>query len=375
MTMQIVTNSPTSEITTPRAGFQSDTTWRQYFSIPHAIASVQAHIETLPGSARERHTARAYEYGLSYFLQWSHDQLPTPDLVTAFIAHLRQPCEDAPNGRAASTIAAKFLAPLRLYLRKLAAQHVPGVSGPTREYVEDCRLQIRNAADVKNPRPAESSNLSPLYRTGNRLSLSQINDVFASCDQSTLAGMRDLAFLYWGFTTGMRVAELSRVTQNSVQPGANTYEVIIRGKRGNIDPVPVDAEAVRLLNAWVDAYNEGLSPDDPRYIGPDTPVWKPLTRYGRRYHADDKRVRPDAAMSENSLRGLVIRRSRAAIGRAIKPHDMRRTVAALARENGMDYDKIRVLLRHKSIATTARYVGDPQNLSQSMITNYVQFTV
>jgi site-specific recombinase XerD len=43
--------------------------------------------------------------------------------------------------------------------------------------------------------------------------------------------------------------------------------------------------------------------------------------------------------------------------RAVKPHDLRRTYARNAYENGMDMERIRQNLGHVSLQTTQTYIG------------------
>lgn len=361
---------PESIVSTDSASAHfTDGRWLEYFSRRKAIAAVAAHVAALPSSSTpERHTHHVYESGLKYWLNWAGDTLPTEDIVTGYIAHLRQ------RGLKSSTIGSKYLAPLRLYLRKLAGQHVVA-TGAVREFVEDCRLSIRSASEVPTPRKETSSNRSALYQHGTRLTVSQVNEVFLAIEADTIAGARDRALLYLGFTSGMRLAELARITLAKIYRGDDCYELRVRGKRNNVDPVPVDSTAVRLIHAYVDAYNAPLEGDDPRRITPTTPIWQPLLHGDNHAHVGNNRYDPSRGLSAQGIRDIIARRTESALGKSIAPHDMRRTVAAIGRANGMDYDELRVLLRHRSISTTATYVGNPPNMGKSLISNRVQFEV
>lgn len=350
MTNQITTNNPHL--------------WLQYFNKDRAVRAFVAHVANLPSSKTTKHTARAYEQGLRYFLEWSQDHLPTPELVEQYGAHLKH---QKNGGLKSSTIASKYLAPLRLYLNKLASQPLPGFTGSERDYIADCREYIRAAADVKNPAPDTTTNRPALYAHGDRLTLGEVNRILDCIDYTTIEGKRDFALLYLGFTSGLRLAELARLTQNKIKRGESTWEAHVIGKRNNIDPVPLDENAVTYIEAYVEAYN--LSAPDDGKITRDSPLWQPLHNSGSIFTNNDT----STGLTAGSIQSLVKRRSRQAINREITPHDMRRTVAAIARAEGMDYDDIRALLRHKSIATTARYVGKPQNMSASLISTRVNF--
>lgn len=158
-----------------------DTAWLRYFDPRAAIAAVAAHVEQLPGSrTAERHTVRAYGDGLNYFTRWMGISLPTEDGMIAFIAHLVQD-----RHLKASTISSKYLAPVRLYLLKLAGQRITGFFGVERDYISDCRDHIRAAAAVKSPRAETTSNISPLWNPQfHRLTLKQVNAVLRSITRS-----------------------------------------------------------------------------------------------------------------------------------------------------------------------------------------------
>lgn len=339
------------------------TKWTEYFNIKLAYMDVINYVAALPSSkTKTKHTLRVYQTGLDYWRQWSMDTLPTPELMTLYIAHLKNERQGRDGmGLKSSTISSKYLAPLRHYLTKLANQSLPGLHGPERDFVADCREAMRQALAIKNPRPDTTTNQSALYAHGERLSLAEVNTVLTSIDPNTIIGKRDLALLYLGFTSGLRLSELSRVTLAKIKHGENCWEVHVRGKRNNIDPVPIDTTAKALIEDYVDAYNRAATIP----IEVDSPIWQAHHNSGSIF-TDHPTSR---GLSTSAIQNIVSRRTNAAIGRAITPHDMRRTVAAIARANNMDYDDIRALLRHKSIATTARYVGKPQNLSRSLLTS------
>jgi len=71
----------------------------------------------------------------------------------------------------------------------------------------------------------------------------------------------------------------------------------------------------------------------------------------------------------------VERRTAAALGSGITAHDMRRTCAYLMRSHGYEWDQIRAQLRHRSIGTTEKYVGQEQDLSRALLSKRVTFIV
>lgn len=356
---------------------QDTTSWQQYFSIPDAVNSVNDHIDSLPcADTPEQHTRKVYTFGLKYFIEWLAGRLPTADLIRQFIADLKR------AGRKSSTINCRYIAPARIFLRNLAGQHIDlaTLQSPSEWiYINDAREHIRAALAVPMPHKNETSNDAPLDQTGRWLNINEVNAMYQSIDWDTIIGKRDLAIIYLGFTSALRLAEIQRITLSHIQPGPDCMVLKrLRGKRNNYGDVAIDSDAIRLIKVYVDAFNEKLDPMDMRYITDDVPIFQPLTRGSNCYEIGRKLGKGSyegsaAGLSTRSIAYRVKVISKQALGFSISPHDMRRTVAAIARAEGMPYDDIRQLLRHKSIATTEKYVGKQQKLSKSLITNRISF--
>lgn len=334
--------------------------WQTFFSTEDAIRGVLAHVAALPSSrTEEKHTLQVYKSGLYYFLNWYADQLPTPTLIKGFIAHL------VGRGLKSNTISSKYLAPVRLFMTQLLDQAIDLTSVEVRQYVSDCKAHIQSALRVKSPRAEQVTNIAPLWRF-NHLSLTEVNSTLRQIDRTTLLGKRDYALLHIAFSTGLRLAELARVTLANITPYGDMYLITVRGKRSNIDPVPMTATAYAHLLDYLNAFNARLRdeyPDplaasiDPRYIHHTTPLWQPLHKGGGLIAVGTNNYSPARGMSHQALRNVIANRTQTAIGRAIAPHDTRRTAAAIAYDSGMNLPDIQALLRHKDAAVTLRYIG------------------
>lgn len=343
-------------------------TWTSYFEPRAAVASVYSYVASLPSSrTKEKATAIAYRGGLEYFTTWMGSALPTPDLMRGYVAHLVQ------RGLKSSTINARYLAAPRHYLRALSNQSIFGLTGSAHDFVADCREQIRQAAAMPSPKPDTVSNLPPLWRPEfHRLSLDEVNHVLRTIDRSTLAGLRDYALMLIAFTTGLRLAELARITLASIRPTrAGNYIVVVRGKRNNIDPVPFSRDAYADLMAYVWTYNSGLPPNDPRRIWNAVPVFQPLHR--ETFYMKFARYSPANGLSHQAIRDAVAKRSRLALGYSIAVHDTRRTAAYLAHKSGMTLPDIQQLLRHKEPTITWKYIGNEPDFESRMLSTRLVF--
>jgi site-specific recombinase XerD len=329
--------------------------------ILQAIAGFYAHISKQKSDRTpEQHTRNNYTYGLRQFLDFMGNHLPTPQLMDFYIAHLMQ------RGLATSTINSGYLAPARLFCRKLATLFLDDSTWYNR---------IRAAVDVKGPPDDTTTNIAPAYNPKfKRLSLTQANACLRQVDRSTIAGLRDYALLHLAFTTGLRLAELQAVTLASLTVRDDCYLVSVRGKRSNYDPVPLPTRVYRDLLAYVTAYNDELEFDDPRRIGQDTPLWQPLLGSSKHVPLGHPHSRPRRGMSKEAIRGIIARRTRKGCGIQLAAHDTRRTCATIHYEAGMPLHEISALLRHKDISTTLKYLGlNPLRYDNRVSSRYVTF--
>jgi site-specific recombinase XerD len=344
--------------------------WLDYFSIEKGIQSVATHVAGLASSRTpEQSTRKVYEHGLRYLVDWLDGRMPTHDLMQNFIAHLTQ------KGLSTRTINAGYLAVTRIYLNALADQPEPGLTGETRDFVADCAMQITRAAKIKPARKDTTSYVAPLWNERfKRLSVDQVNSVLGSLSRTTLAGLRDFALLRIGFSTGLRLAELARITLASIRETVkDTYLLCVRGKRSNFDPVVLDLDAYKALLRWVMAFNRALPLTDARRIMDSTPVWQPLTKYGASLPL--AAYTPSKGLSHQGLRDIIGSRTVSALGKGwrLAPHDLRRTFAALAYESGMALMDIQRAMRHHEVGTTAGYIGQRPDYASQTLANRVGF--
>lgn len=327
--------------------------WQAYFNLEQAYQAVFAHVASLPSSRKvgndepDYHTARAYKAGLDYYLSMFADHLPTPHVIQSYIAHLTQ------RGLKASTINSKYLAPLRHWLKALASQIDP--YAPKEIYA--LAYQITLATQIKSVKSETTSHVSALWRVGKRLEMPQIRATLNFIDRTTITGLRDYALLITAFSTGLRLAELSRITQNSITPsGDGVWIITVRGKRNNIDPVPISAQVKNAIDAYITAYNL-LAPSP---LAPNASLWQSI-RKGNHPTPQTKR-----GISHQCLSDILGKWTEIA-GERLAPHDFRRTAASIAYSSGMELKNIQQLLRHADLSTTDRYIKDKPTFANRVL--------
>lgn len=364
-----------------------DTTWLNYFRPHEAYKDFLADVANMPSSKTpERHTFRVYNAGLQYWVQLMGNAMPTKSSVNRYITHLRHEKEwgNGKRGLSVNTIGSKYLAPLRKYLDFIAGQHIERridgspLTNADRSFIMDAREQIRAAIQVKTPKNENTSNLAPLYQHGERLTVGQIQQLYDTCNVNTLSGLRDFAILYTGFTTGMRIAELRRITLAKIKKTDACYLIHVRRKRGNRDPIALDYRVFTIIQAYVDRYNNSIPSDDQRHITVDTPIWQAIQHNDQAFPWNYKKrsgKMHQQGMTADSIRAMLKKRAAQANAGSLSefpkvaPHDMRRSVAAIAHQNGMGIPEIQALLGHKNGGVTLNYIGKPPQPEKGLITN------
>ncbi len=364
-----------------------DIRWLEFFDPAAAWRGVLDYVEALPSSRHERHTMRAYTLSLAAFLRYAgagvihyggeHFQIdfctmamPNRDMMQAYIGHLKR------EGKSSKTVM-RYMAPVRLFVNALENQTVDIRSGADMAFVMEAQRQFRLAAATKNPKPDVTSHRPALEQYGTRLSFAQVNRLLEWFlpRMDRLDARRDLALIYLGINSGLRAAEIARLRLADIEEGGKCRLMKVRGKRNNVDPVPLDETGYGLLLDWIACWNERLMPDDPRRITPQIPIFQPLVKGNSIPRLGWIGWHPSRGLSEAAILKLVSRVARNSIGVALRTHDLRRTCAKLMRDNQFEWDDIRALLRHNSIATTEKYVGRELDLSRSLLSNRLDFDV
>lgn len=401
-TTSIVTYQPDVNLTTDQRHIRHyDLSWMKYMSIHHAITSFEDQTKSLRGArTKSRHTWLAYARGLFIFLRFGH-QLATGQEITfprvsikeidSFFDAIRQRPNDTfiahplPNadllnkfiaaitatGTGPSTINHKYMAPVRKYLTALTAQE-PNLRhfASIEDYMQfvEWRESIRRALEIR-VKDTSRSEYSALWSYGVRLKPDQVTSLLRQIDRSTLAGLRNYALMLVAFSTGFRVAELTRITLSSILHEGTAILIKVEGKRGNMDPVPISAQVQQAIMDYVDAYNNRLEDHaDPRRITDHTPLWCGILCNDQLPEASN----PSAgSLATRSIGDIIKRLVKQILGITFSAHDTRRTCAYIAFKCSMSLENIRRLLRHANVGITAKYIGVEPDYSGSTLSNYI----
>jgi site-specific recombinase XerD len=145
--------------------------------------------------------------------------------------------------------------------------------------------------------------------------------------------LRDRVLLGVAYVAGLRASEIGPLEAEGVvwQETTQTFSILVRhGKASGKDVrLPLDRPVSRMLGAWLTVRPEGLF------------LWgQALTRWAVRkiLHRRCAEVGIEAG------------------GRRLSPHVLRHSIATHLLDSGVDIREVQLLMRHRSIATTEKYL-------------------
>lgn len=336
---------------------------------------------TLQAAGRSRHTRRSYEHAIGLFLQYLEavlgEQVPATWRPLAHNADIER--QDA-RGRTVRATEWAFGGYAAL-LQVVQPGHVDGYrawreaegdspnTASVRTYAVRTFLSVAYRDGLLPPDSAQLLGLQP-YRQrqkrdttqkGRRLAKAEVNALRAAVDASTVKGKRDLAILDLALFEGLRCAEIAELRLGDFRRDGGRWWLVVTGKGQKTRRLKLHDQAYQSLQAWLAASGRALGDDAPVFtsvnkadaIGAQalntSSVGRLVTEYG-------------------ALAGLAPERGS---GR-LAPHDLRRTAARCAYENGAPLPKIQAMLGHSSPETTMRYVGADRDDANTGV-DYVRY--
>ena len=179
-------------------------------------------------------------------------------------------------------------------------------------------------------------------RTGNWLSLEQVQLLINTPDTSTTIGLRNRAMLAILVGCGIRRQELTKLKPGQLQLRDGRWVIAdLIGKRNKTRTVTVPVWAKQAIDTYIKA------------VG---------IQSGRLFQAMSKSgsIQHEYICGE-TVRDVVYKYAHQC-ALDISPHDLRRTYAKLAHKNGAKIDQIQLNLGHHSLATTQVYLGNELDL-------------
>jgi site-specific recombinase XerD len=176
----------------------------------------------------------------------------------------------------------------------------------------------------------------------------EVDALLAAPDQTTWSGRRDHAWLLLAVQTGLRVSELTGLTQRDVQCGAGAH-VHVLGKGRKERCTPLTKQTAAVLQVWLKEPGRG----DGQTVFPN--------RQGRR-------------MSNDGVQYLLAQHTKVArehcpslTNKKVSPHVLRHTAAMELLQAGVDTTVIALWLGHESVETTHVYLEADLAMKEKML--------
>ena len=164
--------------------------------------------------------------------------------------------------------------------------------------------------------------------------LEKLLDAPLTTNQPEIIKLRDKAILELFFSTGLRVSELAKLTQDQINLDKDEFSV--RGKGKKVRVVFLSPRASGFVKKYLSARHD---PNPHLFIGHD-----------RTSNGSEESITP------RSIERVVSKYSRlAGIMKTVTPHTLRHSYATDLLINGADIRSVQAMLGHSSITTTQVY--------------------
>jgi integrase/recombinase XerD len=332
----------------------------------------------LQAAGRSHHTRRSYETAIGLFLQYLEgalgDRVPDRWRPLASCDSVERPTRSARTVKASEWAYGGPAGVLQLvmpghldgYRAWREAQGDSPNTASTRVYAVRTFLSVAYRDEVLHGETAQRLGLRA-YRArqrrdrtekGRRLTPKEAQALRASVDPSGPKGIRDRAILDLMLYLGLRCAEVAGLRLSDFRQDGGRWWLVVTGKGSKTRRLKLHDVAYRSVRAWLALCGATFGQDRPVFVGVNkagalgtTPVnTSTVARLVSEYGA---------------VAGL-------AAETRLAPHDLRRTCARTAYDNGAPLPKIQAMLGHASPDTTAGYIGADRDDTDTGV-DYVRY--
>lgn len=178
----------------------------------------------------------------------------------------------------------------------------------------------------------------------------EVAALLAACDSSRWAGRRDHAMFTLAIQTGLRVGELTSLTNKDLNLGAGA-NVYCLGKGRKQRRTPLTPHTVAVLRVWAKQHSDNL----------DAPLFPTTTGHALSRDAIEQRLKLAALKAAQQCPSLADKK--------VTAHTMRHTAAMRLLHAGVDITVIALWLGHEQITTTNIYIHADMTQKEQAIAN------
>ncbi len=327
--------------------------------------------EALQAAGRSEATRRSYQTAIGLFLTYL-DQTIGDQLPADIQAVWRPFAESAYEGRRVVWTIRAPVAVLRLVnatsldqFRAWRESQGDSMNSATqRVYAVRTWLAVALRDGLLSAEQAQSLGLR-VYRqrqkrdqvpVGRRLTPAEVRQLRAAVDTATAIGARDLAILDTMLFLGLRREEVASLHLAHVRQDGGRWWVVFSGKGNKRRRIKIHDALFQSLSAWLRAAKLRWEDD------------------GALFRSFDRGDHPTARPLDSSAIGRLAAHYGHAAGLAtatgknrLSAHDLRRTCARNAFDNGSSLLLVQAMLGHSDPKTTAYYIGAFEDDSQTAV--------
>lgn len=184
-----------------------------------------------------------------------------------------------------------------------------------------------------------------------------------AAERAKIQTIRDYTILLLFLQLGLRVGEMAVIRLNHFEWDQGRWRLLVQGKGNKIRPLPLRINVQKQIVTWLEELNKhtGIQLE----LGNShTPLFFATERWGNLVLPQDHAAKVEDnyepfALTRSAYQKIVERISTLALGieNSVSPHDLRRTAAWQAYQNGAEISYIQQFLGHAAITTTMLYLG------------------
>jgi integrase len=191
---------------------------------------------------------------------------------------------------------------------------------------------------------------------GRRLSVGEVRQLRSAIDVASTRGLRDRAIIDCMLFAGLRRAEVVDIRMSQLQLDQGRYWLNIKGKGNKQRKLKAHDVLYKSLTAWQQAVGVAEYEERPLFVAVDKWGYSKDTQI-------DANVIERITAEYAAEAGLAPRAGKF----KLSPHDLRRTCAKNAYDNGATLLQVQKMLGHSDPKTTAKYIGLDQDDDQTAV--------
>lgn len=339
----------------------------------HSLANL---IETtLTAAARSTATRRTYQTAIGLFLQFldqkQGDQIPEKyqpwrPFATATTVNGKTVWEIRASAVVLQLVTPTVLEGFRHWRESTGDS--PNTAS-TRVYAIRTFLSVAQREGVLTPQQIQSLGLKGYSQrqkrvqqpVGRRLTRNEVQQLRAAVDAQSNKGKRDLAILDVMLFAGLRREEVAELDRSALRQDGGRWWLVFSGKGEKMRRLKVHDTLYQSLQTWLTTAGIAKETKGPMFRS-----------FDRGDHVTEKSIDPSTVgrivTEYGHLTGIADQRGR----NQLSAHDLRRTCARNAYDNGASLLLVQAMLGHEDPKTTAHYIGAFESDDDTAI-DYVRY--